>query len=56
VLVNIIEFPRVAGHGALVAENLVSVIRELATGAEGGDVMLGYVDPKAAVGGELLLA
>jgi len=56
VFVNIIEIPRVAGHGALVAKNIVSVIRELATGAEGGDIMLGYVDPKTAVGGELLLA
>jgi len=56
VFVDIIEMPRIAGHGALVVKNIVSMIGELATGAEGGDIMLGHVDPKTAMGSELLLA
>jgi len=56
VFVDIIKVPRVAGHGALVAQNIVSMIGEFATGAEGGDIMLGYVDSETAMGGELLLA
>jgi len=56
VFVDIIEVPRITAHGALVAENVVPVIRELTTGTEGGDKVLGHMDPKVAVGSKLLLA
>ena len=55
-LVDIIEVPCIAVHGPLVPENVVPVVREFTTGTEGGDKVLGHMDPKAAVCGELLLA
>jgi len=56
VFVDIIEVPRIAGHGTLMSKDVVPVVRELTTGTEGGDKVLGHMDPQAAVCGELLLA
>jgi len=56
VFVDIIEVPCISGHGTLVAKNVVPVVRELTTGTESGDKVLGHMDPKASVGGKLLLA
>jgi len=55
-LVNVVGVSCMARHGALVAEDVVPVVTIFTTGTEGGDIVLGYVDPETAVSGEMLLA
>jgi len=48
--------PRVAFHSSLVTEYVVPVVAIFATGTEGGDKVLWYLNSKTVRGGEVLLA